>query len=159
MPSPSFVAALVLTACLPSWAGQAPAFSLQRLDGSRFTLAEHLGRQVLVLDFWATWCGPCTRSLKKLQELRERFPEVLVLAVAIDDARTQAQVAPYVEGRGFTFTVLLDPDSTVCRQFNPSGSVPYTVVIDKGGSRAYSHSGYLPGDEQGLFAAVAKLDR
>ncbi|MDR3670480.1 MAG: TlpA disulfide reductase family protein [Holophaga sp.] len=137
-------------------AGPVPPFSLKQLDGSAFRLADHLRKQVIVLDFWATWCGPCTKSLKKLQELHLTCPEVLVLAIAIDDGRTMAEVNPYVQGRGFSFTVLLDPDASVCRVFNPEGGVPYTVVIDRQGSMVYNHSGYLPGDERALFSAVAK---
>ena len=136
--------------------GPVPTFSLKQLDGVLFKLDEHLGRQVIVLDFWATWCGPCTQSLKKLQALHLRCPDVLVVAIAIDDGRTLAQVAPYVQGRGFTFTVLLDPEAAVCRLFNPEGGVPCLVVLDKRGAVAYQHSGYLPGDEQALSAAVAK---
>jgi peroxiredoxin len=154
-----FVPTLVaLALCAPATAGSVPSFSLKQLDGATFKLEDHLKRQVIVLDFWATWCGPCTRSLKKLQELREKFPQVLVLAVSIDDGRTLAQVEPYVRGRGFTFTVLLDTDASVCRVFNPGGGVPYTVVIDRQGAMAYNHSGYLSGDELALFSAVAKLN-
>jgi len=135
--------------------GPAPSFSLKALDGSTFRLADHLGRQIIVLDFWATWCGPCTRSLKKLQELQAEHPQVLVLAVAIDDGRTMADVKPYVQGRGFSFTVLLDPDASVCRLFNPEGGVPSTAVLDRQGTVVYQHNGYLPGDERALFSAVA----
>jgi len=159
MPRRLLQACLALALCAPAPAGPAPSFTLKQLDGARFNLDDHLKQQVIVLDFWATWCVPCTKALKKLQELRERHPDVLVLAVAIDDGRTLAQVGPYVQGRGFSFTVLLDPDASVCRVFNPQGGVPYTVVIDKQGSMVYNHSGYLPGDEQELFSAVARLDR
>lgn len=150
---------MALALCAFAPAGTVPSFSLKQLDGTPFRLGDHLKKQVIVLDFWATWCVPCTRALKKLQALREKFPEVLVLAAAIDDGRTLAEVGPYVQGRGFTFTVLLDSDASVCRMFNPEGAVPYTMVIDRQGAQAYSHSGYLPGDEQALFAVVAKLDR
>jgi peroxiredoxin len=151
----SFAAAfLTLTLCA---AGPVPSFTLKKLDGTAFRLEEHLNKQIIVLDFWATWCGPCTKSLKKLQELQVKFPQVLVAAVATDDGRTMAQVEPYVRGRGFTFTVLLDPEANVCRVYNPGGGIPYTVVIDRQGTMAYEHSGYLPGDELALFAAVAKL--
>jgi peroxiredoxin len=157
MPRPLATAFLALSLCAPAPAGPVPSFTLKQLDGSLFRLDDHLKKQVIVLDFWATWCGPCTKSLKKLQELRVKYPEVLVLAVATDDARTLAQVAPYVQGRGFTFTVLLDTDASVCRMFNPEGGIPYTIAIDRQGALAYSHSGYLPGDELALFSAVAKL--
>jgi len=138
-------------------AGPVPSFTLAGLDGVPFRLADHVKSQVIVLDFWATWCGPCTRSLKHLQELQARYPDVLVLAIATDDGRTQAQVAPYVRGRGFTFKVLLDPEGSVCRMMDPGGGIPFTAVLDRQGALVYRHSGYLPGDELGLFAAVAKL--
>ena len=71
-------------------------------------------------------------------------------AIAIDDGQSVARVAQYVQGRGFTFTVLLDPDTNVLRLFNPEGGVPTTVVLDRQGGVAYSHVGYLPGDEKAV---------
>jgi thiol-disulfide isomerase/thioredoxin len=154
---PRTLATLCLALAVGSLAaGPVPSFSLKQLDGSGFRLDDHLRKQVIVMDFWATWCGPCTRALKKLQELHLKYPEVLVLAIAIDDGRTMAEVNPYVQGRGFSFTVLLDPEGGVCRVFNPEGGVPYTVVIDRQGAMVYNHSGYLPGDERALFSAVAQ---
>lgn len=138
-------------------AEQTPNFLLKRLDGSTFRLADHLGKQVIVVDFWATWCGPCTKLLKKLQELQTRYPDVLVLAVSIDDGQSMAQVGPYVQGRGYTFTVLQDPSASVLKLFNPKGSVPTTLIIDKKGAIAFSHTGYLAGDEQVLFDKVGEL--
>jgi thiol-disulfide isomerase/thioredoxin len=117
-------------------------------------LQDHLGRGAIVLDFWATWCGPCTRALKKLQELHEANPACLVLAIAIDDGQSVARVSQYVQGRGFTFTVLLDPDTNVLRTFNPEAGVPTTVVLDRQGAVVYSHVGYLPGDEKAVAEAV-----
>jgi len=140
-----------------AWCGAAPNFTLKNVDGSTFRLADHVGKQVIVLDFWATWCGPCTKYLKKLQELRKRYPDVLVVAVSIDDGQSMSQVNQYVQGRGFTFTVLLDPDTNVLKMYNPSAGVPSTFVVDKRGEVAYTHTGYLPGDEQALFGKVEEL--
>jgi peroxiredoxin len=138
-------------------AATAPLFTLKGLDGSPFRLADQVGKRVMVLDFWATWCGPCAKGLKQLQALHERFPELLVLAVSIDDGQSLARVNQYVQGRGFTFTVLLDPDTNTLRLFNPSVGVPTTVIIDRKGEVAYSHVGYLPGDELAVAAKVREL--
>jgi cytochrome c biogenesis protein CcmG, thiol:disulfide interchange protein DsbE len=150
---------LALACVFTMRAAPAPRFTLKRLDGSTFSLADELGKRTVVLDFWATWCGPCTRSLKTLQELHARFPEVLVAAISIDDGQSLARVNQYVQGRGFTFTVLLDPDASTLRLFNPTGGVPTTVIIDRSGAIAYSHVGYLPGDEKTVADKVLELAR
>ena len=139
-----------LLACrLP--AGTIPEFTAKKLDGTLFRSGDAVGRQVIVLDFWATWCAPCLKMLKKLQALHETRPGVLVLAVSIDDASSMAKVSQYIQGKGYTFPVLLDPESAILRRFNPSLDISYTVVIDKRGEVSYRHSGYVPGDEKALM--------
>ncbi|HLO66888.1 MAG TPA: TlpA disulfide reductase family protein [Holophaga sp.] len=148
---------LLLALALGAPAAAVPPFALKALDGSTFRLGDHLGRSVIVLDFWATWCGPCLRALRSLQDLAEAHPGVLVLAVSIDDARSLARVQATVKGRGYTFRVLLDPDSSVLRLFNPDGAVPATLVIDRRGEIAYRRVGFIPGDERALEAKVREL--
>ena len=157
MPRRPLLLAWVLAASLR--AGLAPMFSLKQPDGSSFRLADAVGKRVIVLDFWATWCGPCIKGLKQLQALHERYPGLLAAAVSIDDGQSQARVSQYVQGRGFTFTVLLDPDSNVLRLFNPAVGVPTTVVIDRRGEVVYDHVGYLPGDEETVAEQVRALLR
>ncbi len=136
-------------------AGTVPEFAGKKLDGTVFRSADVVGKQVVVLDFWATWCAPCIKMLKKLQTIHETHPEVLVLAVSIDDASSMAKVSQFIQGKGYTFPVLLDPESSILRAFNPSLDISFTVVIDKRGEIAYRHSGYVPGDEKAL---IEKLD-
>ncbi len=138
-----------------SHAGTVPEFSGKKLDGTVFKSSDVVGKRVVVLDFWATWCAPCTKMLKKLQAIHESHPDVLVLAVSIDDASSMAKVSQLIQGRGYTFPVLLDPESSILRMFNPSLDISYTVIIDKNGEIAYRHSGYVPGDEKAL---IEKLD-
>lgn len=147
--------ALSIAAAPPS--GPAPEFSGKLLDGSMFRSNQVVGKKVIVIDFWATWCAPCLKMLKKLQTLQETRPDVQIIAVSIDDATTLSKVGQYIQGKGYTFQVLLDPDSAILRQFNPSTEVPFCVVIDKLGKVAFSHSGYLPGDEKDLFDRVDAL--
>lgn len=140
----------VLTAAVPS-------FALKRLDGSTFQSDRYVGHQVVVAVFWTTWCDPCHKMLKQLQRLKDRYPDVLVLAISTDEGRSMATINQDTQGRGYTFTVLLDPETNVMRMFNPSLGVPFTVIIDRQGRTAYHRLGYLPGDERVLFARVAEL--
>lgn len=138
-------------------AGPAPDFTGKTLDGKVFRLKDVLGKRVIVVDFWATWCAPCVKMLKKLQALQESHPDVLVLSVTIDDATSQAKVSQLIQGKGYTFPVILDPDSAILRLFHPPLDIPYCLVIDRQGNVAYTHAGYVPGDEKALADRLDSL--
>jgi cytochrome c biogenesis protein CcmG, thiol:disulfide interchange protein DsbE len=129
-------------------AANLPDFALTDINGSQFRLNEHLGKGTIVISFWSTWCSPCKQLLTRLEKMRQENPELLVLAISVDDASTLAGVKPYVVGKKFGFSVLLDTDSKVLRMFDPDKKVPVTVVADKNGHILYSRIGYIPGDEK-----------
>jgi thiol-disulfide isomerase/thioredoxin len=140
----------------------APAISLKSLDGKPVTLAQHKGKVVLI-SFWATWCGPCQQELPKIQAIATKYADkgLVVLTVSVDDASTVAQVR--ATARKHRLPVLLDPDNTAIASFNPRGDVPFTVIIDRNGNIAEKHGGYTAGDEAkyekiviGLLAEAAK---
>ena len=141
-----------------SSAKSVPDFSLKALDGSAYKFSDHVGKKIIIIDFWATWCKPCKKMLKKLNKLYlERKDQVDVLAISTDDSSSLARVESYVKSKNFAFTVLLDPDSQVARVFNPSQQLPFTVIIDRKGNIVYSHTGYLPGYEKELMKKLDKL--
>lgn len=139
-------------------AASVPDFSLKRLDGSTFNISDHIGKKVIVIDFWATWCKPCKKLLKHLNKIYLKNKDsVEVLAISTDDSSAVTKVDSYIKGKGYKFTVLLDPDGKVVRMFNPSRKVPFTVIIDKKGNIAFSHTGYMPGYEKELRKKIKKL--
>lgn len=149
---------LVLTITPPLGSESVPDFSLKQLDGSAYKLSDHIGKKVIVIDFWATWCKPCKKLLKKLDAIRKQYKDnVEVLAISTDDASAVSQVETYVKGKRFSFIVLLDPDSTVSRVFNPSQRIPFTVIVDKKGDIVYNHTGYMPGYEKELKKKIEAL--
>ncbi|MCA9573044.1 MAG: TlpA family protein disulfide reductase, partial [Myxococcales bacterium] len=138
-----------------AWAAPASDFSLRDMDGNTFQLGEHKGK-VIVLSFWATWCGPCKEEMPHLDKLygAKKDAGLVVLSISTDDARTASKVKPFIRSKGFTFPVLLDRDSSVTGIYNPGKSLPYTVVIGRDFQVAQAHAGYDPGDEVTLAETV-----
>ena len=134
-----------------------PNFSLKNLDGSLFKMSEYRGKKLILIDFWATWCKPCKKMLKKINIIYEKYKNDLeVLAISVDNSSAFSAVESYVKGKNFSFTVLLDPDLSVSRIFNPSSKIPYTVLLDRQGKIIYTHSGYLPGIEKELEKIISR---
>ncbi len=138
---------------------EAADFTLRTVRGEPFTLSEHLGQKVILLDFWATWCAPCTAEMPHLQEMWDRYRDqgLLVVGVSMDGPETVAQVAPFVASRGFTFPVLLDEETRAVSLYNPHRSAPYVVLFGRDGRVASTREGYNAGDERALEATVAGL--
>lgn len=136
----------------------APNFTLRNVDGQNVSLEAHRGKVVL-LNFWATWCQPCRVEQTKLEEMyKELKPQGLeILAISADDARSSSQVKPMVMRAGLTFPVLLDPQTSVVSQYNPSKALPYNVIIDRVGRVRHVHQGYNPGDEITLKSEIVAL--
>jgi peroxiredoxin len=140
------------------FAGSVPEFSLKRIDGSTFNLSEVKGKKIIVIDFWATWCKPCKKLLKRLNKIYlDFYPNVEVLAISVDDSSAFSEVESYIKGRRFKFTVLLDPDSRVSKVFNPTQKIPFTLILDFQGEIEYTHTGYIPGVEIEIKKVIKKI--
>ena len=123
----------------------APDFTLHSVDGTNLRLQEQRGRVVLV-NFWASWCGPCRQEMPHLNKLYDKYRAsgFVLLGVNIDDnARAATDLAAKL---GLKFPVLLDTAKTVSRLYE-MGAMPSTVVIDREGRVRYLHRGYRDGVE------------
>lgn len=136
-----------------------PDFSLETIDGGQFTLSDHVGKDVIVMSFWATWCGPCKVELPHLDALynEEKDNGLVIVALAMDEPTTVAEVAPTAERLGLTMPVALDTNQRAVALYNRSRSAPMTVVIDKQGRIVHQAAGYNPGDEVKLAQEVRTL--
>ena len=136
----------------------APAFTLRDINGKQVNLADYKGKVVLI-NFWATWCQPCQVEMPHLEKMHKDFADrgFVVLSISIDEARSASMVKPLVKRNGYTFPVLLDKDTSVVSQYNPSKTLPYTAVLDRSHKIRVVHQGYNPGDEVGLRAEVEGL--
>lgn len=149
---------LLAVFALNSYGESVPDFSLKNIDGSAFKLSDHLGKKIILIDFWATWCKPCKKLLKKLDKIQRDYNDTVeVITISTDDSSAFTRVESYIKGKRYSFTVLLDPDSGVSRIFNPSRVLPFTLMIDKKGNIVYTHTGYMPGYEKELIKEIEKL--
>jgi peroxiredoxin len=143
----------------PAWSAEtASDFTLRDINGTEQTLSSLKG-SVVVLSFWATWCGPCKEEMPHLQAMYGEMKDkgLVVLSISTDDARSASKVKPFIMKMGYSFPVLLDRESTVIGAYNPSKTLPYTVVIDRAGNVVRRTSGYNPGDETELKTFLAGL--
>tara|TARA_R110000824_G_scaffold281702_3_gene470011 strand:- start:87 stop:590 length:504 start_codon:yes stop_codon:yes gene_type:complete len=133
-------------------------FTLRDINGQSYVLSEHRG-EVIILNFWATWCGPCALELPHLNAIAKEYAEnnVSVVVVSIDAARNASRVRSYIRARNYVFTALHDTDTTVVSQYHPSKTIPFTVIIDQKGAIVYQQVGYSPGDEQVYIDIIKNL--
>lgn len=114
----------------PAVGHPAPNFTLTTLAGEHFVLEQQRGRP-LVLNFWATWCGPCQNELPALQAAAERY-DGSVQIIGVDQAESAATVQEFVDRMGLTFPIPMDVEQDVAQRYNVKG-LPTTFFIDSAG--------------------------
>lgn len=139
-------------------AGQAaPDFALKSASGENLRLSEYRG-DVVMINFWATWCGPCRQEMPLLNELFNRYERVgfNLLGVNIDDDSRRAM--QMVEDLGISFPVLFDETKEVSKLYQVE-AMPVTVIVDREGVVRYVHHGYKPGYEEHYLTEIRTLLR
>ena len=136
-------------------AAKAPDFALRSLDGPNLRLQEQRGRVVMV-NFWATWCGPCRIEMPHLERLYDKYRAsgFQLLGINIDEDPRQA--AALATKLGLRFPVLLDTEKKVSKLYDLS-TMPSTVLIDRDGRVRYIHRGYRDGYEETYEKQIREL--
>lgn len=137
-----------------------PAVDIQDINGKPFNTADiqNDGKPIIV-SLWATWCKPCIAELLAISDEYEDWVEetgVKLYAVSIDDAKTSARVAPFVNGKGWDYTVLLDVNSDFKRAMNVN-DVPYMCILNGKGEIVWQHTSYAPGSEHEVYEVLKNL--
>ncbi len=139
---------------------QLPSVTLKSIDGKtvRTDTLSNDGKP-FIIDFFATWCKPCNRELSAISEVYEDWQEetgVKLYAVSIDQAQNINKVKPLVDNHGWTYDVLLDPNSDFKRALGIQ-TIPYVIVCDGKGNIVAKHNGYTEGAENELIEKVREL--
>jgi peroxiredoxin len=149
MPMRNRLATLLLAAALAAPAVQASAaatdFSLPTRDGGTVRLSELKG-QVVMINFWATWCGPCRQEMPLLQQLYGKYEPLGFTLLGVNVEPDSAPAQAWLKNVSVSFPILFDRDNKVSAQFGVE-AMPSTVLIDRDGNVRHVHRGYKPGDE------------
>jgi len=131
----------------------APDFTLKSLQGGNLRLNEYRG-QVVLLNFWASWCGPCRQEMPLLDRIHQRYQDAGFAVVSVNVEGDELPARALAEETGVTFPVLIDTNQKVSELYDLE-AMPSSVLIDRDGVVRYIHRGYQPGDEA-LYLKVVK---
>ena len=136
---------------------QLPNVQLKDIDGNTVqTGAISNNGKPIIISFWATHCKPCLRELKAIHEVYPDWQDetgVKMIIVSIDSAQDANKVKPLVDGFGWEYEVLLDPNGDFKRAMNVQ-NVPHVFVLDGKGKIIYNHAGYVDGGEEDIYEAL-----
>lgn len=118
----------------------APNFTLERLEGGTVQIKDHFGKDVIILDFFASWCGPCRRAMPLVAEVAKKFADKGVVLYAVNQRETREKVQAYLQKYGLSVPVLLDTRGQVGALYQVTG-LPRMVVIGKDGTIKAIHHG------------------
>jgi peroxiredoxin len=135
----------------------APDFTLKSMSGENLRLEEFRGKVVLI-NFWASWCGPCRQEMPILDGIHKRYEPTGFSVLGVNVESDPKKARKIADRSGLTFPLVLDQDQSVSKAFDVK-AMPYTVLVDRDGKVRYIHAGYKPGDENTYIDRLKALLR
>ena len=140
------VAIVLMAVAAPLFAAEAAKdFTLKSRDGKNLRLAEMRG-QVVMLNFWASWCGPCRQEMPILEQLNNKYKKLGFTVWGVNVDEDPALAEKLLKETNVTFPILLDSKSTVSELYGVD-AMPTTVMVDRDGNVRFRHRSYKPGTE------------
>jgi len=153
--------AAALAIALPALAGPeggpAPPFTLAARGGHDVTLAQYHG-QVVMINFWASWCGPCRQEMPLLESIYKKYNKLGFTLLGVNVEPDSKAADDWLKETPVSFPILYDKDSKVSKLYDVAG-MPSTVIIDRSGKLRKIHRGYKPGDENEYLDSIRALVR
>ncbi len=137
--------------------GPAPDFTLKSNKGKNLKLSEYRG-EVILLNFWASWCGPCRQEMPELEKLQARYQDYGFTILGVNVEEDPSKADKVLKKTPVSFPILYDTSNKVSKAFDVR-AMPSTVMIDRDGNMRYLHKGYVPGDEAEYAKWIKKLIR
>jgi peroxiredoxin len=147
--------ALAVSSLVGASASLAPAFSLPSRAGDTVSLNQLKGK-VVMLNFWASWCGPCRQEMPLLDQMHKRYSSLGFTLLGVNVEANTKDAERWLKDTPVSFPVLFDRDSKVSKLYDVS-AMPSTVFIDRKGNLRYLHRGYKPGDESEYLNQIRAL--
>jgi thiol-disulfide isomerase/thioredoxin len=137
--------------------GPAPKFQLDSIGGKVVNLDQFKG-QVVMINFWASWCGPCRTEMPILEKLHAKYKPMGFTMVGINVEPDPKLAVDWLKSTPVSFPILLDTKSEVSKLYQVAG-MPSTVIVDRKGNLRWLHRGYKPGDENEYLDQIRALVR
>jgi len=151
----SILAVMFFCTSLFSWAASAPNFTLESLSGKPVSLTDFRGK-VVILDFWASWCGPCRMAMPELKKLYDKYHAQGLEVLSLNQGESKNEVSSFIREQNFPFTVLLDYKGEVGRMYKVSG-IPAFYLLDKKGNVVLHEVGFSYDMEAKLSPRIGQL--
>jgi thiol-disulfide isomerase/thioredoxin len=138
-------------------AGPAPKFQLTSMAGKPISL-DSLKGQVVMINFWASWCGPCREEMPVLEKLYAKYKPMGFTMIGVNVEPDSKLAAEWLKATPVTFPILFDTKSEVSKLYQVS-SMPSTVIVDRKGNLRWMHRGYKAGAENEYLDQIRALVR
>jgi peroxiredoxin len=137
--------------------GVAPDFTLKSRNSGNLKLSEYRG-DVVMINFWASWCAPCRQEMPLLEDLYEKYSDLGFTLLGVNVEEDSSKADELLKDVRVSFPILFDNKNEVTKMYNVV-AMPTTVIVDRDGNMRYLHRGYLPGYEEEYKKQVKELIR